>query len=98
MSETGTVISIQHALGFGYSGEIVISIYRLILFGSRIAESECIYIYGLFYLAKIVLKFTIENLDYLALMANTVCDSMYDNDRENSLVFHILVNSGCSSG
>ena len=41
-------------------------------------------------------KFTIENLDYLALMARTICSSMYDNDRENSLVFHILVNSGCS--
>ena len=46
---------------------------------------------------KILRKFIIENLDYLALMAETICSSMDDNDRANSLVFHILVNSGCST-
>ena len=46
---------------------------------------------------KNVRKFTIEDLDYLALMAKIICSSMDDNDRENSSAFHILVNSGCSS-
>ena len=49
------------------------------------------------YKEKILREFTIENLDYLALMAKTICSSMDNNDRANSLVFHILVNSGCST-